>query len=303
MRDLVIIGAGPAGMTAAVYAARKRIDCLILTNNIGGMAAWSAGIENYMGYNLIPGAELMAKFEDQVGEFGIPIEYKSVEKITKENGIFNLSLQNGEVMQAKSVIVASGRSPRRLNVPNETNFIGRGITYCATCDAPLFAKMDVAVIGGGNSALSAAEQLVKIANKVYIVSIAGWNADPVLQERVLKATNIEVYKGYEVTAVEGHNFVEKIRIKSKKTEEEVEFPVKGIFVEIGSEPNTDMVKGLVQLDVKQEIMVDCSNHTSTEGLFAAGDVTNVPEKQIIIAAGEGAKAALAAYDYLIRLPE
>lgn len=303
MRDLVIIGAGPAGMTAAVYAARKRIDCLILTNNIGGMAAWSAGIENYMGYNLIPGAELMAKFEDQVGEFGIPIEYKSVEKIIKENGIFNLSLQNGEVMQAKSVIVASGRSPRRLNVPNETNFIGRGITYCATCDAPLFAKMDVAVIGGGNSALSAAEQLVKIANKVYIVSIAGWNADPVLQERVLKATNIEVYKGYEVTAVEGHNFVEKIRIKSKKTEEEVEFPVKGIFVEIGSEPNTDMVKGLVQLDVKQEIMVDCSNHTSTEGLFAAGDVTNVPEKQIIIAAGEGAKAALAAYDYLVRLPE
>ncbi len=303
MRDLVIIGAGPAGMTAAVYAARKRIDCLILTNNIGGMAAWSAGIENYMGYNLIPGAELMAKFEDQVGEFGIPIEYKSVEKITKENGIFNLSLQDGEVIQAKSVIVASGRSPRRLNVPNETNFIGRGITYCATCDAPLFAKMDVAVIGGGNSALGAAEQLVKIANKVYIVSIAGWNADPVLQERVLKATNIEVYKGYEVTAVEGHNFVEKIRIKSKKTEEEVEFPVKGIFVEIGSEPNTDMVKGLVQLDVKQEIMVDCSNHTSAEGLFAAGDVTNVPEKQIIIAAGEGAKAALAAYDYLVRLPE
>ncbi len=299
----MIIGAGPAGMTAAVYAARKKANCLILTNNIGGMAAWSAGIENYMGYSLIPGAELMAKFEDQVEEFGIPVEYKSVEKITKENSIFNLSLQGGEVIQAKSVIVASGRSPRRLNVPNETNFIGRGVTYCATCDAPLFAKMDVAVVGGGNSALGAAEQLIKIANKVYIVSIAGWSADPVLQERILKAKNIEVYKGFEVTAIEGHDFVERIRIKSKKTEEESEFPVKGIFVEIGSEPNTNMVKGLVQLDEKQEIMVDCSNHTSVEGLFAAGDVTNVPEKQIIIAAGEGAKAALAAYDYLIRLPE
>ncbi|MCL6472352.1 MAG: FAD-dependent oxidoreductase [Firmicutes bacterium] len=303
MRDLVIIGAGPAGMTAAVYAARKKLDAMILTKNIGGMAAWSADIENYMGYNIISGPELMAKFEAQVEEFNIPIVYKTAEKITKENSVFNVVIQGGEVIQAKTVIVAAGRSPRKLNVPGENQFIGRGISFCATCDAPLFSKLDVAVIGGGNAALESAEQLIKIAKKVYIISIAGWSADPVLQEKVLRATNIEVYKGYEVTAVEGHNFVEWMKIKERKTGEERELSVRGIFVEIGSEPNSAIVKGLVNLDERQEIMVDCSNRTNVEGLFAAGDVTNVPEKQIIIAAGEGAKAALTAYDYLVRLPE
>ena len=290
-------------MTAAVYAARKKIDCLLLTNNIGGMAAWSAGVENYMGYSLIGGAELMAKFEEQVQEFGIPVVYKQVEKIEKEDSTFKVIVEGGETFQAKSVIVASGRSPRRLNVPGEMEFLGRGVTFCATCDAPLFKKMDVAVIGGGNSALTAAEQLVKIASKVNIISYAGWNADPIIQERVLRAKNIEVYKGYEVLAIEGHNLVEKIKIKARKTGEEIEIPVRGVFIEIGSEPNSGLVKGLAELDDKQEIVVDCHNRTSVEGLFAAGDVTNVPEKQIIIAAGEGAKAALAAYDYLIRLPD
>lgn len=303
MRDLVIIGAGPAGMTAAVYAARKKIDALILTKDVGGMAAWSAGIENYMGFSLIPGPELMAKFEEQVEEFGIPIEYKEAEKVTKEDGFFNIKIAGGESINAKSVIVATGRSPRRLNIPGEKEFVGRGVTYCATCDALLFAKMDVAVLGGGNAALGSAEQLTKIANKVYIISIAGWSADPVIQERVLQAKNIESYKGYDILAIEGRNYVEKIRVKSRKTEEEVELPVRGVFFEIGSEPNTDMVKDLVQLDEKKEIIVDCNNRTNVEGLFAAGDVTNAPQKQIIVAAGEGAKAALSAYDYVIRLTE
>jgi len=290
-------------MTAAVYAARKKMDALILTKNVGGMAAWSAGIENYMGFSLIPGPELMAKFEEQVEEFGIPIEYKEAERVTKEDGFFSISIAGGESIEAKSVIVATGRSPRRLNIPGEKEFVGRGVTYCATCDAPLFAKMDVAVLGGGNAALGAAEQLTKIANKVYIISIAGWSADPVIQERVLQAKNIEAYKGYDILAIEGRNYVEKIRVRSRKTGEEVELPVRGVFFEIGSEPNTDMVKDLVQLDEKKEIIVDCNNRTNVEGLFAAGDVTNAPQKQIIVAAGEGAKAALSAYDYVIRLPE
>ncbi|NCO65764.1 MAG: thioredoxin-disulfide reductase [Candidatus Aquicultor secundus] len=303
MHDVVIIGAGPAGMTAAVYAARKKMDALVLTNNIGGMAAWSAGIENYMGYNLIPGAELMAKFEEQVEEFGIPIEYQQVDKVTKEDSFFNIHIVTGEVIRAKSVIMATGRSPRRLNVPGEKEFVGRGVTYCATCDAPLFKNMDVAVIGGGNSALGAAEQLIKIAKTVNIVSIAGWSADPIIQERVLHAPNVGIYKGYDLTAIEGHNFVEGIKIKARKTGEEVELAVRGVFFEIGSAPSSTPVKDLVELDEKQEIIVDCSNKTSIPGLFAAGDVTSVPQKQIIVAAGEGAKAALSAYDYVIRLPE
>ncbi|MDI6715673.1 MAG: FAD-dependent oxidoreductase [Actinomycetota bacterium] len=302
MRELIIIGAGPAGMTAAVYAARKKIDTLMLTGNIGGMASLSAGIENYMGYSLISGPELMSKFEEQVEEFGIPIEYKTVEKVERADSHFNVVLEDGEVIKAKCVIVASGRSPRRLNVPGEREFLGRGVTYCATCDAPLFVKMDVAVIGGGNAALGAVQQLIKIASKVYIVSIADWNADPIIQEKILKAENIEIYKGYEVTSIEGENYVEKIRIREIETREEIELPVRGVFIEIGSEPNSSLVKGLAKLNERGEILVDCSNRTSVEGLFAAGDVTSAPEKQIIVAAGEGAKAALSAYDYLIRLP-
>lgn len=290
-------------MTAAVYAARKKMDTLVLANNVGGLAALSAGIENYMGYSLISGPDLMAKFEEQVEEFGIPIEYHQVDKVTREDLYFNVYLVTGEVIQAKSVIMATGRSPRKLNVPGENEFVGRGVSYCATCDAPLFKNMDVAIIGGGNSALGAAEQLIKIAKKVNIVSIAGWSADPVIQERVLHAPNVGIYKGYDLVAIEGQNFVEGIRIKARKTGEEIELPVKGVFFEIGSAPSSLPVKDLVQLNEKQEIIVDCSNRTNVEGLFAAGDVTSAPQKQIIVAAGEGAKAALSAYDYVIRLPE
>lgn len=290
-------------MTAAVYAARKKIDVVLTTKDIGGMAAWSSGIENYMGYNLISGPELMAKFEDQVAEFGIPIEYKQVDKITKEDNFFNIHTIEGDALEAKSIIIATGRTPRRSGAPGEREFVGRGVSYCATCDAPLFANLDVAVIGGGNSALHAIEQLVKIANHAYAISSAGWSGDPVLQERVLKATNLQVYKGYNLVAIEGHDFVEKIRIKSKKTEEEIELPVRGVFFEIGSEPTSMIVQGLVDVDDKQEIIVDCSNRTNVEGLFAAGDVTNAPQKQIIVAAGEGAKAALSAYEYLVRLSD
>jgi len=301
VKDVIIIGAGPAGMTAAVYAARKKMDCIIYTNNVGGLALWSAGIENYMGYHLISGVELMAKFEEQVKEFNIPIEYHTVEKIDKEAGIFTAHLDNGEMVQAKSVIVATGRSPRHLKIAGEKDFVGKGVTYCATCDAPLFAGLDVAVIGGGNAALSSVSQLLNIARKVYSISQYGWSADPVLQERVMHAENIEVLKGYDIIAIEGQNFVEKIRIRSKKTGEEQELAVRGVFIEIGSAPNSGFVAGLAELDEKQEINVDCSNRTNVEGLFAAGDVTNAPQKQIIVAAGEGAKAALSAYEYLIRL--
>lgn len=303
MRELVIIGAGPAGMTAAVYAARKKIDSVLYTKDIGGLAAWSLGVENYMGYSFISGVELMSKFEDQVKEFDIPIEYKSVEKVTREDRFFNVHIEGGEIVASKSVIVATGRSPRRLKVPGEKEFAGRGITYCATCDAPLFANMDVAVVGGGNSALSTVEQLIKIANKIYSVSPFGWSADPILQERVQHNDKVEIYKGYDVISIEGNTFVQGIKIRSRKTEEERELPVRGVFIEIGSEPNSDLVAGLVEINDRQEIRVDCSDRTSVEGVFAAGDVTSVPEKQIIVAAGEGAKSALSAFDYLIRLPE
>lgn len=303
MRDVVIIGAGPAGMTSAVYAARKKMDCVIYANVMGGLAIWSAGVENYMGYHLISGVELMAKFEKQVKEFDIPIENKTVEKVSKEADIMTVHLDGGEEVQTKTVIVATGRSPRHLKIPGEKEFIGKGVTYCATCDAPLFAKLEVAVIGGGNAALSSIVQLLDIAGKVYAVSQYGWSADPVLQERAAGAKNIEILKGYDMVAIEGQNLVERLTIKSRKTDEARELAVRGVFIEIGSEPNSGFVSGLVELNEKQEIIVDCGSRTNIAGIFAAGDVTNVPQKQIIVAAGEGAKAALSAFEYLIRLED
>lgn len=299
----MIIGAGPAGMTSAVYAARKKMDCVIYANVVGGLAIWSAGVENYMGYHLISGVELMAKFEQQVKEFDIPIENKTVERVSKEGDIFTVHLDGGEEVQTKTVIVAAGRSPRHLKIPGEKEFVGKGVTYCATCDAPLFAKLDVAVIGGGNAALSSIVQLLDIARKVYAVSQYGWSADPVLQERAAGAANIEILKGYDIIAIEGQNLVERLLIKSRKTDEARELPVRGVFIEIGSEPNSGFVSGLVELNEKQEIVVDCGSRTNVAGIFAAGDVTNVPQKQIIVAAGEGAKAALSAFEYLIRLED
>jgi len=303
LRDVVIIGAGPAGMTSAVYAARKKMDCVVYTNIVGGLAIKSVGIENYMGYHLISGVELMAKFEEQVAEFNIPIEHKTAEKVTKEGENFTVHLDGGEEVLTKTVIVATGRSPRNLKIPGEKEFVGKGVTYCATCDAPLFAKMDVAVIGGGNAALSSVVQLLDIAGKVYAISQYGWSADPVLQERVTDASNIEILKGYDIIAIEGRNSVERLKIKSRKIDELRELPVRGVFIEIGSEPNSGFVSGLVELNEKREIVVDCGSRTNVAGLFAAGDVTNVPQKQIIVAAGEGAKAALAAFEYLIRLED
>jgi alkyl hydroperoxide reductase subunit F len=300
VRELVIIGAGPAGMTAAVYAARKKLDCAVYTSNVGGMAAWSAGIENYMGYHLISGAELMSKFEDQVREFGIPIENKIVEKVDKNEDLFEVIISGDSVTRSRSVIVATGRMPKKLDVPGENKFIGKGISFCATCDAPIFAGKDVAVIGGGNAALSSAEQLTRIASKVYVITIGDWTGDQVLQKRVSESPLIEVYKDHYVVDVEGQQFLEKISIKSRETGDELELPVKGVFVEIGSEPASGIVKSITKLSKRGEIMVDCSNRTNVDGLFAAGDVTDAPYKQVIVAAGEGAKAALSAYEYVIR---
>jgi alkyl hydroperoxide reductase subunit F len=299
-RELVIVGAGPAGMTAAVYAARKKLDSVVYASNVGGMAAWSAGIENYMGYHLISGTELMSKFEDQVREFGIPIENRIVEKIDKKEDLFEVIVSGDSVTKSRSVIIATGRVPKKLDVPGENKFIGRGISFCATCDAPLFAGKDVAVIGGGNAALSSAEQLTRIASKVYVITIGDWTGDQVLQNRVAESPLVEVYKDHIVVEVEGQQFVEKIRIKSRETGDELDLPVKGVFVEIGSEPASRIVENMAKLTKRGEIMVDCGNRTNVEGLFAAGDVTDAPYKQVIVAAGEGAKAALSAYEYVIR---
>ena len=302
MRELIIIGGGPAGMTAAVYAARKQIDALLISKDIGGQPLWSAGVENYMGYQYIEGFELMAKFEEQMKQF--PIEQKigqEVAALSRQNAGFEIRTANGGSYQAKAVIVATGQRPRPLNVPGEEQLRGRGVTYCAICDGPLFAGQKVAVIGGGNSALEAADDMVKIAEHVYLVSLTPLTGDQVLIDKIRDASNLTILLEHEVKSIEGSNNVEAIVIRDSKSGDEKRLAVGGGFIEIGMIPSSDFTRGIARLNNLGEIEIDCSTDTGVPGLFAAGDVTNAPEKQILVAAAEGAKAALQAHKYLQRL--
>ncbi len=298
MLDLIIIGAGPAGITASVYAARKKIDLLVITEDIGGQAAWSGDIENYTGYQFITGPELAAKFEEHMRKFDIQL--KDNERAVELKKIDNRVQVNTDkgIYESRVVIIASGKRSRELNVPGEKEFKNRGLTYCATCDGPLFAGKDVAVIGGGNSALDAALQLVKIPRSVQIINITErLTGDPVMQDKLKEAQNATVLNKTRVSAILGDKFVTGIEIKTDTKDDVI--PVQGVFVEIGLIPNSEFAK---DVDKNQfgEIKVDNYNQTSVPGVFAAGDVTDVPEKQIIIAAGEGSKATLGAFRYLMR---
>ncbi|MCD6166439.1 FAD-dependent oxidoreductase [bacterium] len=301
MYELIIIGGGPAGLTAAVYSARKRIDTLLVTKDIGGQVVLTAEVENYMGYEYITGKELIEKFKQQVYQFPIAIkENTEVIQIEKEDKIFTVGTSAGENYRSKAIIIASGKRSRPLNVNGEKELVGRGVSYCSVCDAPLFAERDVAVIGGGNSGLTAVVDLIKIAHKIYLIEfLPSLMADSVLVDRAEKSGKVEIFSGYEVVEILGKEKVSSIKIKSRQTGGIEILTVQGVFIEIGLIPNSGFVKDVVKLNDRGEIIVDCACRTNMSGVFAAGDVTTVPEKQIVVAAGEGAKAALGAYGYLL----
>ncbi|SDF59549.1 NAD(P)/FAD-dependent oxidoreductase [Sporolituus thermophilus] len=301
MYDLIIIGGGPAGMTAAVYAARKKMNTIVVTKEFGGQPMWTREIENYMGYQFITGPELMVKFEEQVRQFPVNIHYEEVIGLeVNPDGIFTV-LGQENIYQGKTVIIASGKRPRRLDVPGEIEFTGRGVSYCATCDGPLFAQKRVAVVGGGNSALQAAIELSTVAAKVYLVSWGPYNADPIVVDKMKVAANVEELQGYIAKNIDGSQMVEKFVIEKMDTKENIELSVDGVFVEVGLIPNTEFAMKVPGLEFNEfnEVVTDCRTRTGVPGLFAAGDVTNGPDKQIVIAAGDGAKAALVAFDYLL----
>jgi len=299
MYDLIIIGGGPAGLTAAVYAARKKMDTLLLTAELGGQLMWTREIENYMGYQFISGPELMSKFEEQVKRFAVKTKYEEVVGVSvHHDGNFSVKTAEGEY-QSKTVILASGKRSRRLDVPGEIEFTGRGVSYCATCDGPLFSEKIVAVVGGGNSAVQAAIELSAVASTVYLVSRSKYIADPIVLDKMQATTNIIELNGYISEGIYGHDVVEKLTIREKNGGESRDLAVQGVFVEVGLQPNSEFLEKLVAQNDQQELITDCRAQTNIAGLFAAGDVTNGPDKQIVIAAGDGAKAALKAYDYLL----
>lgn len=295
-RDLIIVGAGPAGITAGVYAARKRMDFMVVTKDVGGQAAWSGDIENYTGFQMITGPELTGKFEDHLRKYEIDLKLgEEVRAVYPEGEKLVVETEGGRY-EAGTVVVATGRVPRKLDVPGEEKFRNRGVTYCATCDGPLFAGLDVAVIGGGNSALDAVLQLIKIARRVYLIlKLPEFTGDPIMVKKVRQSPIVEILTGSEVTEIVGEEMVAGLKVARRGEERLLE--VKGVFIEIGSGAASGFVRG-VGKNQAGEILVDCRSRTNLPGLFAAGDVTDVPAKQVIVAAGEGAKAVLSAFAYL-----
>ncbi|MBP9826941.1 FAD-dependent oxidoreductase [Candidatus Saccharibacteria bacterium] len=304
--DVIIIGGGPAGMTAAIYSARKKLKVLMLTKDIGGQAAWSSDVENYLGFTMVSGTDLVKHFQDHMEKFSKEITLKllndGITSLAKLPGKFVINA-GGEQLLGKSIIIASGKQPKHLGIEGEEEFQHKGVTYCAWCDGPLFKGKDVAIIGGGNSALDAALSIQLLAKNIYIINNQPHlTGDEVMIEKVTIAHNIRIHNGTVAMAINGDKFVRGLTIRNQETGLDKDLAVEGVFVEIGSIPATDYLRGLVDLNEAGEIIIDKHNMSSVPGIFAAGDVTDVVEKQIIIAAGEGSKAAIQCSQWLARLP-
>lgn len=299
MYDLIVIGAGPAGITASVYAARKMMNFLVVTKDIGGQAALSGDVENYTGYQFITGPELAAKFEEHMRQYDVEVrENEYVLELKKTaGGVFIQT--NKATYESKAAIIASGKRSKELNVRGEKEFKNKGLTYCATCDAPLFFGKNVAVVGGGNSALDATLQLIKIAKHAYLINInPQLGGEAIMREKIKTSKSVTILNNTQVAEIIGDQTVRGVKIRNVSGKENL-LAVEGVFVEIGLIPNSDFVVG-VKKNESGEIAVNNRNETNIPGVFAAGDVTDVLEKQIVIAAGEGSKAALAAFRYLMR---
>ena len=301
MYDTIIIGGGPAGITAGIYATREKLKTLLITKNFGGQVARKAvAIENYPGFQEISGIDLIQKFEQHFKKFNPDIELDEIIKITKQDNSFIVSTKNKKEFESKTVIITSGADPRPLEVKGEKEFIGKGVSYCVTCDGPMFGNKIVAVIGGGNSGFEAAISLAKYASKVYIFEYSDKVvANEAIQEQAKKTGKIEIITSAALQEIKGTDFVDSIVYQDRGTQDIKTLDVQGVFVEIGNQPATSFVGDLVDFNGKDEIKVDPKTcGTKTLGLFAAGDVTNTMLKQIVVATGEGAKAAISAYKYV-----
>lgn len=300
--DLLIVGGGPAALSAAIYAARKDLKVLVACKKLGGQINESWEIENYLGLGKINGIDFAKKMHDHIMMFeNIEVKEDSeVRNVDKNDDIFVVKSKKGEFL-GKAVLIATGSKPRMLGAKNEGQFVGKGISYCATCDAPLFKGFEVVIIGGGNSALEATLELSEIGKKVYILNLGEeFTGDEELEKKVLKMSNVSAIYNAKTLSFNGdkNGFVESLIYEDTKTNEKKELKVKGVFVEIGSMPA--LLENGIDLNEKREIIIDKNNMTSEPGIFAAGDVTNTKYKQISIATGEGAKAALSIYEYLNR---
>jgi len=297
--DTIIIGAGPAGVAAAIYAIRREMKVLLIGKELGGQVVLSNEIENYPGISSINNFDLIAKFDQHLKSAGVETKISEVKVIEKTSaGTFKLHTAK-ESFETKTIIIAMGLIPQRLAIPGEERLAGKGVSYCANCDGPLFKNKIVAVVGGGNSALDAAEVLSKIASKVYLIHRRDtFRAFEELVDEVKARENIEILTNCEIKEIIGENKVEKLSVLNNQNGKIRELAINGLFIEIGRIAHTDLVGELVKRNERNQIIVDEKCRTSSEGIFAAGDVTQTEFKQITVAVGQGTIAALAAYQYL-----
>lgn len=299
--DLAIIGGATSGLTAGIYAARKKLNAIILTKEVGGQSIQTESIENFPGFENISGTDLIGKIKAQVLKYGLSIKSGAgVGSISKKDDMFEIETDKNEKITAKSVIIATGKNPRRLNVVGEKEFENKGVVYCSTCDAPLFGGKYVVVAGGGNSGLGSAFDLLKYANKIFVMeSMDKIKGDELLQEKLKASGKVVFMTSVDIKEIKGSKFLEEIIYLDKKTGEEKTLKAQGLFVSIGWSPSSSFVKGFVDRNEYDEIIINQkTNETSVKGVFASGDVTDIKYKQCVIAASEGAKATLSAYDYL-----
>ncbi len=304
MYDLIIVGGGPAGLTAAIYAIRKRLNVILVSNDLGGKTNYHMDLPWTETHRVIRGGEVVDKFRRELEYLDFVHRLEAVELITKKDDVYTVKT-SGTELTAKSIILATGSRVKRLNVPGEQQFIGRGVSYSAISYAPLFIGKHTIVIGDGMLALRAIAELVQIADSVHLIAPSRGALDtPLAKSLVTDRVKVVVLEGYKIKAIEGDDFAKRVVLTSPEGQEK-KLDTDGVFVELGLIPNTEMVKGLVNLDDQGRVIIDSRNRTSCPGLFAAGDVTNAFAEQVLIAVGEGTKAALSAYEYLsfLSVPE
>jgi len=298
--DVIVVGAGPAGLTAAIYARRRLLKTLVITMDVGGQVVLTENIENYLGYTGKSGPHLAIIFEQQARKYGTEIMIGEVKKVEKEGGLFRVYSTVGDFL-SRTVIVTGGRMPKSLNALGEEKFLGKGINTSLTCDIDLTSGKNVAIVGGGNTALQRAEVLSKVATKVYLIHRRNqFRSDEVTVENVKRCLNVEFFLNSLVVEMRGEKKLESVLVKNLETDELRELKVDMIFLDIGRDIKLDYIKDIVETDEAGKIVIDKYGRTSCEGIFAAGDITDTPYAQAIIAAGQGATSILSAYAYLMK---
>ena len=299
MYDLIIVGGGPAGLTAAIYAIRKRLNVLLASEDLGGKTNYHMVLPWIETHQVIRGVEVVDKFRRELQYLDFAHRLEPVESVTKTNNTFTVKMAGGAELATKSVILATGSRVKHLNVPGEQDYLGRGLSYSAISYAPLFLGKHTTVIGDGMLALRAVGELIQIAATVHLVAPTHGVLETPLAKKLLgDRLKIVVLEGHQVKAIRGNGFVERVIVDTPEGKE-AEIGTDGVFVELGLLPNSSLVEGLAEFDGQGRVIVDNRNRTNCLGLFAAGDVTNAYAEQVLIAVGEGVKAALSAYEYLL----